>query len=54
MIRILGGTLIFSFIRRIGHWGGGVKDLNFNMFEGFRKMNILGGMKILRIFLGSS
>ena len=47
-----GGTLIFSYIRRLGPfffvqnfelqyflWGGGV-----------RKMNIFGGMKILRIF----
>ena len=49
-----GCTLIFSCIRRLGlFWG--FKNLNFNIFGGFRKLNILGGgggMKILWIFFG--
>ena len=36
MIRSLGGTLIFSFIRRIGPFWG-FKRLEFQYFEGFRK-----------------
>ena len=42
-----GGTLIFSYILRIGPFIG-LKILNFNIFlggGGFRKMNIFGGMK---------
>ena len=46
-----GGTLIFSYIRRLGLFG--FKILNFNIFF-FRKLNIFGGMKILQIFLGVS
>ena len=39
------GVLIFSYIRRLVSlfW---FKILNFNIFEGFRKMNIFGGKKI--------
>ena len=44
-----GGTLIFSYIRRLGTFFG-FKILNFNIFLGFRKMNIFFGMKILWIF----
>ena len=44
-------TLIFSYIRRLGHFLG-FKILNFNIFGVFqKKMNIFGGMKILWIFL---
>ena len=46
-----GGTLIFSYIRRLGPFFGS-KILNFNIFfslflggGGFRKMNIFGGLK---------
>ena len=41
-----GGTLIFSFIRRLGSffWS---KILNFNILLGFQKNDFLGGMKIL-------
>ena len=44
-----GETLIFSYIR----WPGlflGFKSLNFNIFGGFRKLNIFLGMNILWIF----
>ena len=44
------GTLIFSHIRFSGHFWG-FKILNFNIFAGFQKMNIFGGIKILWIFL---
>ena len=37
------GTLICSYIRLL-------KLLNFNIFGGFRKLNIFRGMKILWIF----
>ena len=54
------GTLIFSYIRRLGpYWGGGGHNFdfpNYYFFFGggaFRKMIILGGMKILWIFLGA-
>ena len=49
-----GGTLIFSYIRRLRlrlFFLGGVKILNFNNFEGFQKNDILLGMKILWIIL---
>ena len=54
-----GGSLIFSYIRRFGLFysrGGGFKISNFDILGGggFRKMNILLGMKILWMFLGSS
>ena len=38
-----GGTLIFSYMRRLGHVLG-LKILNFNIFWGFRKMNVFGGV----------
>ena len=48
-----GGTLIFSYIRRLGPFFGGFKILNFDIFGVFfRKINISLGMKILRIFFG--
>ena len=31
------GTLIFSYIRRLGSLFGGFKILNFNIFGGFQK-----------------
>ena len=46
-----GDTLIFSYKRRLGPFFG-FKILNFNIFVFFRKINILGGKKILWIFLG--
>ena len=47
MIRPQGGTLIFSYILRLGF-----KILNFNISWVFRKINIFLGMKILWIFFG--
>ena len=48
------GTLIFSYMRRLGHVLG-FKILNFNIFGGFRKMNIFGGYEdFVDIFWGSS
>ena len=47
-----GGTLIFSYIRRLGpfFW---VQNFEFRYFLGvFRKINIFLGMKILWIFFG--
>ena len=45
-----GGTLIFSHIRRLLPIFG-VQNFEFQYFKCFsRKMNILGGMKILWIF----
>ena len=42
--------LIFSYIRRLGHFLG-LKFLNFNISGDFKKkMNIFLGMKILWIF----
>ena len=42
-----GGTLIFSYIRRLESFFW-VKLLNFNGFLGvFRKINVFWGMKIL-------
>ena len=43
-----GGTMIFSYIRRLR--GVGVKILNFDIFGGFQKNDIIFGMKILWIF----
>ena len=47
-----GGTLIFSYIRRLRLFFG-VQDSEFQYFFGFsEKMNIFGGMKISWIFFG--
>ena len=49
-----GGTLIFSYIRRLGPFFG-VKILNFNIFWGFQKNKyFLGCEDCVDIFLGSS
>ena len=45
----VGGTLIFSYIRRLRSFFG---VQNFNIFGVFRKMNVFGGIKILWIFFG--
>ena len=51
----MGGTLIFSYIRRLGAGPFlAFKILNFNIFEGFQKNEYFWGMEILWIFLGSS
>ena len=48
----VGGTLIFSHIRRIGSFFGGFKILNFNIFWGFQKISIfLGYEDFVDIFL---
>ena len=45
-----GGTLIFSYIRRLGSCIV-VQNFEFQYFLGFsEKMNIFWGMKILRIY----
>ena len=36
-----GGTLIFSYIRKLGSFFG-FRNLNFNSFWGFQKNNIFG------------
>ena len=46
-----GGTLIFSYIRRLGSFFW-FKISNFNMYWVYRKMNIFRCMKILWIFFG--
>ena len=46
-----GGTLILSYIRRLGPFFG-VKILNFNICLGFQKNKYFLGMKILWIFFG--
>ena len=47
-----GGTLIFSYIRRLGPFFG-VQNFKFQYFLGFSEKNdILWGMKILWIFFG--
>ena len=38
-----GGTLKFPYIRRLGPFFG-LNFFNFNIFGGFRKMKILGGL----------
>ena len=38
--------------RRLWPFFWGFKILNLNIFRGFRKMNVFGGMKILWIFFG--
>ena len=49
-----GGTLIFSYIRRLWPFLG-FKILNFNIFGGFPEKNeYFGGLKILWIFFGGS
>ena len=51
-MRTQGGTLIFSYIHRLMPFLG-VQNFEFQYFLGFfffRKMNIFGRMKILRIF----
>ena len=40
-----GGTLIFSYIRRLGPFFG-FKILNFNIFGGFQKNEYFWGIKI--------
>ena len=49
-----GGTMIFSYIRRLGPFfflGGGVQNFEFQyIFGGFRKMIIFGGYE--EYFLG--
>ena len=45
-----GGTLIFSYIHRLGSFFG-FKILNLTIFGGFQKKYFFGGMKILWIFL---
>ena len=49
-----GGTLIFSYIRRLGSFGGGgVKKFNFNIFWGFQKNKyVLGYEDFVDIFRG--
>ena len=47
-----GGTLIFTYIRRLGSFLG-FKILNFNIFGGVQKNEYFCGMKILWIFLGA-
>ena len=44
-----GGTLIFSYIRRLGPFFGG-QISEFNIFLGFQKNEYILGMKILWIF----
>ena len=44
-----GGTLIFSYIRRLGFYFFGFKFLNFNIFGVFQKSEYFLGMKILWI-----
>ena len=47
-----GGTLIFSYIRRLGSFFG-VQNFEFQYFwGGFRKNNIFWGMKISGYFWG--
>ena len=46
-----GGTLIFSYIRRLGSFFG-FKILNFNIFWVFRKMIIFSGYEDFWTFLG--
>ena len=47
-----GGTLIFSYMRRLGSFLGG-QNFEFSIFlGGFRKMNNFLGIKILWIFFG--
>ena len=46
-----GGTLIFSYIRRLGSFFG-FKILNFIIFLGFSEKVIIFGMKNLWIFFG--
>ena len=59
-IKDLGGTLIFSYLRRLGpFWGIQKFEFQYLFFfsrggggGGVRKMNIFGDMKILWIFFG--
>ena len=46
-----GGTLIFSYIRRLWSFLG-LKILHFNIFFGFQIVNTFWGMEILWIFFG--
>ena len=49
-----GGTLIFSYIRRLGSFFG-VKILNFNFLGGFQKNKYFWGYEdFVDIFFGSS
>ena len=46
-----GGTLIFSYIRRLGSFFG-FRIVNFNIFGGFQKNDYFLGMKICGYFFG--
>ena len=48
-----GGTLIFSYIRRLGSFLG-VQNLDFNIFGVFRKNEYLLGLEDMNICFGSS
>ena len=54
MVQSQGGSLIFSYIRRLGSFFG-FKILNFNIFGGFQKNKyFLGYEDFVDIFWGSS
>ena len=46
-----GGTLIFSYIRRLGSFFG-VQNLNFNIFGGFQKNKKIRGYEAFAFFGG--
>ena len=52
----VGGTLIFSYIHRLGpfFFGGGGQILNFNIFVFFQKNECLWGYKDFMDILGGS
>ena len=53
MVLLRGGTLIFSYIRRLGPiWG--FKILNFNTFGGFQKNKYILGYEDFFIFLNDN
>ena len=48
-----GGSLIFSYMRRLGSFLGGFEILNFNILGGFQKHEyFLGYEDFVDIFLG--
>ena len=50
----VGGTLIFSYIHRLGSFFGGFKILNLTILGGFQKNEyFLGYEDFVDIFLGS-
>ena len=52
LVEAQGGTLVFSYMRRLGPFFG-VQNFEFRYFFWvFRKINIFLGMKILWIFFG--